>query len=165
MRKYVDHRLQAELAPIPRYYIADQSKGMAETISELVPPLVDVRAVPWLTEAELDVYVSEWGCTGFQGALNCHRVYVDPSLNAQVQLFADRTVDAPSGYIAGKSDWTVYFPRGAVDVIKFRACPRMQEHALLDGADHWPQHEQPEAVCGVLVRFLRSNTDPSQRPQ
>jgi pimeloyl-ACP methyl ester carboxylesterase len=97
-----------ERAQIPRYYIMDQSKGMAETIAELAPSRVDIGATPWLTEAELDVYVSEWGRTGFQGALNFYRVYIDPSLIAQLQLFAGRTIDVPASFIAGKSDWAVY---------------------------------------------------------
>jgi len=41
-------------------------------------------------EAELDVYVSEWARTGFQGALNFYRVFVD-LLIAQFRLFAGRT--------------------------------------------------------------------------
>jgi pimeloyl-ACP methyl ester carboxylesterase len=154
----------AELAQIPGYYIMDQSKGMAENVAELAPSRVDMGATPWLTEAELNVYVSEWGRTGFQGALNFYRVYVDPSLIAQLQLFAGRTIDVPSCFIGGKSDWAVYLTPGAVDVMRSRACTRMQEYTLLDGAGHWLQDEQPEAVCSGLVSFLGNNTERSQRP-
>jgi pimeloyl-ACP methyl ester carboxylesterase len=153
-----------ELAQIPRYYFMDQSKSMAETVADQVPSPVNIGATPWLTEAELDVYVSEWGRTGFQGGLNFYRVYIDPSLIAQLQLFADRTIDVPSRFIAGKSDWAVQMTPGAVDVMRSRACTQMQEYTLLDGAGHWLQQEQPDAVCSALVSFLRNNTDRSQRP-
>jgi len=142
----------------------DQSKGMTETVAALAPSPVDIGATPWLTEAELDVYVSEWGRTGFQGALNFYRVFVDPSLIAQFRLFAGRTIDVPSAFFGGKSDWAVYMTPGAVDVMISRACMRMQEYALLDGAGHWLQQEQPDPVCSALVSFLRNNTERSQRP-
>jgi len=154
----------AELAQIPGYYIMDKSKGMAETVAALAPSPVDIGATPWLTEAELDVYVSEWGRTGFQGALNFYRVFVDPSLIAQFRLFAGRTIDVPSAFFGGKSDWAVYMTPGAVDLMRSRACTRMQEYALLDGAGHWLQQEQPDPVCSALVSFLRNNTERSQRP-
>jgi pimeloyl-ACP methyl ester carboxylesterase len=153
----------AELAQIPRYYIMDQGKSMPETVAGLAPPRADIGATPWLTEAELDVYVSEWGRTGFQGALNGYRVYVDPALIAQLQLFADRTIDVPSSFIAGKSDWAVYLTPGAVDVMRSRACTRMQEYILLEGAGHWVQQEQSDAVCKALLSFLRNNADRSLR--
>lgn len=137
----------------------DQSKGMVETVAALAPSPVDIGATPWLTEAELDVYVSEWERTGFQGALNFYRVFVAPSLIAQFRLFAGRTIDVPSAFFGGKSDWAVYMTPGAVDVMRSRACTRM-----LDGAGHWLQQEQPDAVCTALVSFLRNNTERSQRP-
>jgi len=151
----------AELGQIPHYYIMDQLKGMAETVAELVPSPVDIANTPWLTEAELDVYVSEYGRTGFQGSLNGYRTYFDPLLIAQLQLFADRTIDVPSSFLAGKSDWAVYLTPGAVDLMRSHVCTRMQEFTLLDGAGHWLQDEQPEAVCSALLSFLRNNTGPS----
>jgi pimeloyl-ACP methyl ester carboxylesterase len=156
-RKFYQH-YYASRAQIPGYYIMDQSKGMAETVAALAPSPVDIGATPWLTEAELDVYVSEWGRTGFQGALNFYRVFVDPSLIAQFRFFAGRTIDVPSAFFGGKGDWAVYMTPGAVDVMRSRACTRMQEYALLDGAGHWLQQEQPDPVCSALVSFLRNNT-------
>jgi hypothetical protein len=61
-------------------------------------------------------------------------------------------VDVPSAFFGGKSDWAVYMTPGAVDVMRSRACTRMQEYALLDGAGHWLQQEQPNPVCSALVQ-------------
>jgi hypothetical protein len=41
----------------------------------------------------------------------------------------------------------------------------MQGFTMLDGAGHWLQDEQPEAVCSALVSFLRNNTDASLRKE
>jgi pimeloyl-ACP methyl ester carboxylesterase len=35
------------------------------------------------------------------------------------------------------------------------ACTRMLGCHLLDGAGHWVQQEQPEAVSSLLIDFLR----------
>jgi pimeloyl-ACP methyl ester carboxylesterase len=149
----------AEMAQIPGYYIMDQSKGMAETVAELVPSTITIEDTPWLTEAELEVYVSEYGRTGFQGSLNGYRTYFDPLLVAQLQLFAGRTVDVPSSFIGGKNDWAVYLTPGAVDVMRSRICTRLQAFTLLDGAGHWLQDEQPEAICGAIMNFLHENRE------
>lgn len=149
----------AEMAQIPGYYIMDQSKGMAETVAELVPSTITIEDTPWLTEAELEVYVSEYGRTGFQGSLNGYRTYFDPSLVSQLQLFAGRTIDVPSSFIGGKNDWAVYLTPGAVDIMRSRICTRLQAFTLLDGAGHWLQDEQPEAICGALMNFLHQNRE------
>ena len=68
--------------------------------------------LPGLTEAELDVYTEEYGRTGFQGVLNGYRG--SPS-NVDLQVFAGRTIDVPSTFMGGKSDWGVYQNPGAAE--------------------------------------------------
>jgi len=68
---------------MPRYYVMDLDKGMAETVAQEAPTAAEVAACSWLTEDELRVYSREFGRTGFQGAhsptkisratLNCSR--------------------------------------------------------------------------------------------
>jgi pimeloyl-ACP methyl ester carboxylesterase len=38
-----------------------------------------------------------------------------------------------------------------------RACTRMSAVHLVDGAGHWVQQEQPDAVVKILVDFLRTS--------
>jgi pimeloyl-ACP methyl ester carboxylesterase len=38
-----------------------------------------------------------------------------------------------------------------------KACTRMVGFHLVDGAGHWVQQEQPEAVSALLLKFLREN--------
>jgi pimeloyl-ACP methyl ester carboxylesterase len=72
-----------------------------------------------------------------------------------MHTFSGRTIDVPSQYIAGKSDWGVYQTPGAVEKMQKSACTRMVGFHLLDGAGHWVQQEQPELVSKLMLQFLR----------
>jgi pimeloyl-ACP methyl ester carboxylesterase len=37
------------------------------------------------------------------------------------------------------------------------ACTKMVSCSLLEGAGHWVQQEQPEAVSSLLIEFLRGS--------
>jgi pimeloyl-ACP methyl ester carboxylesterase len=150
-------RTAEEMAQIPTYYVMEKDKGMAATAAPLMPPADYIANCKWLTEAEIDVYAAEYGRTGFTGALQGYRVRrgSDPRSIAEMHTFSGRTIDVPSQYIAGKSDWGVYQTPGAVDKMRNSACTRMVGFHLLDGAGHWVQQEQPEQVSSLLVQFLR----------
>jgi pimeloyl-ACP methyl ester carboxylesterase len=107
--------------------------------------------------AEVEVYATEYGRTGFTGALQGYRVRrgSDPKSLAELRTFAGRSIDVPSMYTAGKSDWGVYQTPGAVDRMQKTACSRMVGFHLIDGAGHWVQQEQPEQVNTRLLAFLR----------
>ena len=68
----------------------------------------------------------------------------DPKSVAETLTFSGRTIDVPSMYIAGKSDWGVYQTPGAVEKMQTTACKHMVGFHLVDGAGHWVQQEQPE---------------------
>ena len=150
-------RTAEEMAQIPHYYVMEKDKGMAENVAPLMPSADYISNCKWLTEPELGVYVTEYSRTGFNGALQGYRVRrgSDPKSIAEMQTFSGRTVDVPSQYIAGKSDWGVYQTPGAVDKMRNSACTHMVGFHLIDGAGHWVQQEQPEVVSGLLVQFLR----------
>ena len=79
---------------------------------------------------------------------------------AELETFAGRTIDVPSMFIAGKSDWGVYQTPGAVDKMRTTGCTRMAGFHLVDGAGHWVQQEQPAAVANLLTEFLRDFAKP-----
>jgi pimeloyl-ACP methyl ester carboxylesterase len=155
-------RTAEEMAQIPNYYVMERDKGMAATVAPFMPPADYNANCKWLTEAEVDVYATEYGRTGFTGALQGYRVRrgSDPRSIAEMQTFSGRTIDVPSQFIAGKSDWGVYQTPGAVDKMRNTACTHMVGFHLLDGAGHWVQQEQPEQVNALLVQFLRDNARP-----
>ena len=53
-------RTAAEMAQIPTYYVMEKDKGMAETVAPFMPSAAEIAACKWLTEAEVDVYASEY---------------------------------------------------------------------------------------------------------
>jgi pimeloyl-ACP methyl ester carboxylesterase len=150
-------RTAEEMAQIPTYYVMEKDKGMAETVAPFMPSAAEIAACRWLTEAEVEVYATEYGRTGFTGALQGYRVRrgSDPKSVAEMLTFSGRTIDVPSMYIAGKSDWGVYQTPGAVEKMRTTACTHMAGFHLMDGAGHWVQQEQPEQVSTLLVDFLR----------
>ena len=144
-----------ELAKLPTYYIMDLNKGMAETVAPEMPSAAQIAACRWLPENELRVYSSEYSKTGFQGGLQGYRLRWIPKHTAELQTFAGRTIDVPSLFIAGKSDWGVYQRPGAFEAMQKTACTRLLGTHLVDGAGHWVQQEQPEQVSKLLLQFLR----------
>jgi pimeloyl-ACP methyl ester carboxylesterase len=144
----------SELSRMPRYYIMDLDKGMAETVAPEAPTTAEVAACSWLTEDELRVYSSEFGRNGFQGGLQWYRHMDDPKSTAELELFSGRTIDVPSCFIAGSSDWGAYQSPGALEAMMSKVCTQFRGTHLIDGAGHWVQQEQPEAVAAVLTQFL-----------
>lgn len=76
---------------------------------------------------------------------------------AEMQLFAGRTIDVPSCFIAGSSDWGIRQSPGALERMQTTVCTNMSAVHLIDGAGHWVQQEQPEAVTAKLLAFLRTH--------
>ena len=120
-----------------------------------MPSAPEIAACKWLTEDELNVYVGEYQRTGFQGALQGYRRNFNPKNIADLQTFSGRTIDVPSCFIAGKSDWGVYQTFGAFEKMQNSACTQMQGVQLVDGAGHWVEEEQPEEVSKLIIQFLR----------
>jgi pimeloyl-ACP methyl ester carboxylesterase len=150
-------RIAEEMAKIPTYYVMEKDKGMAETVAPFMPSPAEIAACNWLTDAEVDVYASEFGRTQFTGALQGYRVRrgSDPKSLAEMRTFSGRSIDVPSMFVGGKSDWGTYQTPGAVDRMRTTACTRMVGLHLVEGAGHWVQQEQPEQVSKLLIQFLR----------
>ena len=149
-------RTASEWAKLPRYYVMDLDKGMAETVAPEMPSAAEIAACKWLPDAELTVYSEEYGRTGFQGGLQGYRVGSSGRFTPELQLFSGRTIDVPSMFIGGKSDWGVYQNPGALERMQKTVCTKMQGTHLVDGAGHWVQQEQPEEVSRLLLQFLRT---------
>src|SRR5258705_145734 len=122
------------MAQIPTYYVMERNKGMAETVAPMMPSAAEIAACKWLTEPEVEVYATEYGRTGFTGALQGYRVRRggDPKSIAEMRTFSGRTIDVPSMYVAGKSDWGGYQTPGAVDQMQNSDCKRMVGCHLFD---------------------------------
>jgi len=152
-------RTAEEMAQIPTYYVMDRDKGMAATVAAEMPTPAEIAAAAWLTDAEVDVYVTEYGRTGFNGALQGYRVRrgSDPKSIAEIHTFSSRTIDVPSMFIGGKSDWGTYQFPGAAENMRDHYCTHMVGFHLVDGAGHWVQQEQAQEVTRLLLGFLQEH--------
>jgi pimeloyl-ACP methyl ester carboxylesterase len=101
------------------------------------------------------VYSTEYAGNGFQGGLQSYRVGTDPTYSAELRLFSGRTIDVPSCFIAGASDWGVHQRAGRLEGMQKTACTQMRGVHLVEGAGHWVQQEQPEAVSRLLMQFVK----------
>lgn len=145
----------AELEKMPEYYIMDLKKGMAETVASEMPSASEIAACKWLTEDELRVYSAEYERLGFQGGLQWYRCGTEAKYNAELEVFAGRTIDVPSCFIAGAQDWGVYQRPGALDRMRSRACTKMVGFHMVEGAGHWVQQERAEETADFLLDILR----------
>jgi len=141
----------AELAKLPTYYVMELDKNMAETVAPEMP-----RHAAWLTDEELAVYAEAFRRTGFQGGLQWYRCGTGSEFIAELMKLSGRTLDVPSMFIAGTADWGIYQKPGEFERMQSQACTDLCGCHLVEGAGHWVQHEQPEAVAQLLVGFLRS---------
>jgi pimeloyl-ACP methyl ester carboxylesterase len=144
----------SELARMPTYYIMDLNQNMAQTVAAHTPTDEAAGACQWLSDDELIVYSLEYSHHGFQGALQWYRCRTSAAFDTELEVFTGRTIDVPSCFIAGASDWGVYQNPGALQAMQEQVCTQFEGCHLLPGAGHWVQQEQSAAVNDVLRDFL-----------
>ena len=145
-----------DLAMLPRYYVMDLDKDMAATAADMAPSPEEAHSCTWLTDAELAVYVREFGRTGFQGGLNWYRNAFDAAAIAELQAFEGQCIEVPTCFIAGRGDWGTYQSPGALEAMA-SACTSFAGPYFIEEAGHWVQQEQPESLDATLGRFLAAN--------
>ncbi|MFN9775174.1 MAG: alpha/beta hydrolase [Burkholderiales bacterium] len=145
-----------ELAKLPTYYVMDLDADMAATVAPHMPSPEAIAACRWLPDDALRVYAGEYARTGFQGGLQWYRCRTTGRFLAEEQTWAGRTIDVPSLFVAGASDWGIHQVPGALEATRTRACTRMLGCELVEGAGHWVQQERPGEVVRLLLDFLRA---------
>jgi pimeloyl-ACP methyl ester carboxylesterase len=107
------------------------------------------RLPPWLTEADLDYFTSEFKRTGFRGGFNRYR-NMDRDWDDLLQL-ADAKVQQPALFITGDRDLVLAF--SSIDAMK-ASVPNLRKTVTLAGCGHWTQQERPAEVNAALIEFL-----------
>jgi pimeloyl-ACP methyl ester carboxylesterase len=133
----------------------DTAVGMVPRHGDFLSGLVAPASLPlWLTEADIDFYVSEFTRTGFRGGLNWYR-NIDRSWEL-LAPFAGSCVSIPGLYIAGDRDLVVGFP-GMEQIIANLAhfVPQLRGSLMLPGCGHWTQQERPLEVNDAIIHFLQ----------
>ncbi|MCJ1441955.1 MAG: hypothetical protein MMC23_002447 [Stictis urceolatum] len=154
------HPLEAweatELAKMPYYYIMPLKYGMRESVRLALQNhggSADVqKSKAWLSDDDLDVYVSEYTRTGFQGALNWYRITTDPNMQQDLDILASKQMQQPCLMILGKKDWGSYQEPGAVQRMD-QVCDKFQGVKMLEGSGHWMQQEEPQLVADAILEL------------
>jgi pimeloyl-ACP methyl ester carboxylesterase len=105
----------------------------------------------WLTDADLDVYTSEFEHTGFFGPLNRYR-NVDRDWE-DLAAFRGARIDVPSLFIGGDRDGPTLWGMPAIAAFE-RTLPKLHRSIILEGCGHWTQQERPTEVNDALLDFL-----------
>lgn len=109
----------------------------------------DPPTPPFMTDADLQVYVDAYTRTGFSGGLALYR-----NLDRNWELtapFADRRIEQPALFLTGERDPVRSFmPAAAMDgwVTDLRAS------VVVPGAGHWVNQERPDEVNAALLDWL-----------
>ncbi|MFP6805716.1 MAG: alpha/beta hydrolase [Pseudomonadales bacterium] len=140
-------------ATMPGYYVMDLEKDMAETVAEHMPSQHEIDACQWMTDRELDVYVSEFRRTGFQGGLQWYRARRIST--PEQAAFVGRGLHQPVLFIGGVKDWGIYQTPGALESMA-ASCTDYRGSHLIEGAGHWVQQEQAEDTSRLIVDFMDS---------
>lgn len=104
----------------------------------------------WISQDELDHYISEFTRTGFTGGLNWYR-NIDRNWETTSEL-VDATISVPCIFIGGTADPVLAFtPRNRAA----RAITGPYREVMIDGAGHWLQQERPDEVNAALLEYLK----------
>jgi pimeloyl-ACP methyl ester carboxylesterase len=122
----------------------------------MLDTLPDPQALPaWLSEEDLDYYVSQFAHSGFRGGLNRYRNQ-DRDW-ARLTALTGARITVPACFIAGSRDKVLRFVPD-VDLVENmkRWTDDLRVCELIEGAGHWIQQERPAQVNAALLRFLAS---------
>jgi pimeloyl-ACP methyl ester carboxylesterase len=148
------------------FYLASGDAPRAPVTAEghvfMVPRKGGLRAIqasppslpPWVTEADVDIYVENFKRTGYRGGLNWYR-----NIERNWQLlapFSGSKIVVPAMLIAGDRDLVLGF-RGMDQVISHlrNDVPKLQKNLILPGCGHWTQQERPQEVNQAIIEFLQ----------
>ena len=117
--------------------------------------MLDPETLPsWLTQADLDYYVSQYEVSGFRGPLNWYR-NIDRDVELTAHL-ASAKIEQPSLFIAGTKDPVLSFGGGGMLAAMDQYVADMRGKVLIEGSGHWAPMERPEEVNRALLGFLTS---------
>jgi len=108
---------------------------------------------PWITQADIDVYVKEYRRSGFRGPLAWWR-NIDRGWELMAP-FAGAAVTVPALYMAGTRDFVAAV--FSDDIAKQSTLvPKLRPPIMLAGCGHWTQQERAPEVSTAMIDFLRT---------
>jgi len=110
-----------------------------------------VQPVPWLSAADLAVYVEAFERSGFHGPLSYYRNL--PADQRLLAPLAGQPLEVPAAFIGGELDVATWW--GAEE--RTRAAEVIRDYrgeTILPGCGHWIQQERPQETNAALLAFL-----------
>jgi pimeloyl-ACP methyl ester carboxylesterase len=132
----------------PQQPVVPEGQGILDIMGE------PERLPGWLSEADIDVYATEFARTGFTGGLNWYRT-IDKSWELMA-AWNGAPLLSPTLYVAGDRDLVVHFPGTSELIGGLRTfVPNLTKTVMLPGCGHWTQQERPAEVNAAMIEFLR----------
>jgi pimeloyl-ACP methyl ester carboxylesterase len=116
--------------------------------------LVDPNPFPgWLTEADLDCFVSQFRSNGFGGPASLSQLRTRFRRPCGVD---GKLITHPTAFMAGSLE-PVFRMISGVDMVELirKHCADLRYVRLMEDAGHWLQQERPAEVTVALLEFLR----------
>ena len=121
----------------------------ADLLSDLPDP---EQLGAWMSDADLDFYVSEFSRSGFRGPLNYYRNH---NLTWELTEGAPTQIQQPALFVAGDRDGVIAMGAQALENMPTYVTD-LRVNALIPGIGHWTQQEAAEATNEYLLDWLAS---------
>jgi pimeloyl-ACP methyl ester carboxylesterase len=109
------------------------------------------RLPAWLSQADLDHFVTQFERSGFRGPVNWYRNF---DRNWAMTPFLDGAkILQPTIFATGSLDVVLEIAAAQYDAMDTN-CTRLVGKHLIAGAGHWIQQERPTEINELLTRFL-----------
>ena len=124
---------------------------MGETASDQLT--VPKKLPVWLSEEDLQFYISQFSKSGFRGGLNWYRNI--KRIPSNLAPFAGKKIGQPSLYLYGENDIIAGNTPEAIDALQLGFSDLRGVRKFSD-AGHWLQQERPDEVNAVIIEFLQN---------
>lgn len=148
---------------LSRLYLSPDSPREAPEVTDRhrsaggwIPRLGAPRRLPaWLTQEDLDYYISQFEQAGFRGGVNYYRNF-HRNWEITPQLDGAR-IDIPVLFIAGEGDVVIAgADRERLAAGMGRVANDLRDVVLFPRAGHWIQQELPDETNAAILEFLGS---------
>lgn len=143
---------------VPADWRPARKPASAKFLDEMLDPLeVNGHLPAWLTEEDLDYYVTQYQQSGFRGPINWYRnIDRNVTLTPQLDSLETGMIQQPAFFIAGTKDPVLQFHGGKALAAMDKWMADLRGKVLIEGAGHWVQMERPVEVTEALLGFLKS---------
>ncbi len=107
---------------------------------------------PWVTEADLDLYTTEFERTGFRGGLNWYR-NIDRNWEL-LAAYSGASISQPTLYLWGDQDPLLEIAGVRKQIERMQQFVPNLRQVVLPGCGHWIQQERAQEVNAAILDFL-----------